>query len=141
MPLAAELAGKPLVDVANAVRTGPDGFATELLYPGSSLAERLQAKLPASPVVKTLNTLGPAELMARPERTGCRATAFLSGDDPDAKRLTGALLTDLGWPEGRIIDLGALSTAGFVESFILLVRPLVGAFGPVPFGLAIAVGA
>lgn len=37
------------VDVANAVELGPDGFATSLRYPGSSLAEELQRALPAEP--------------------------------------------------------------------------------------------
>jgi 8-hydroxy-5-deazaflavin:NADPH oxidoreductase len=43
------LAGKVLVDVANAVEQGPDGFASRLLY--RNLAEELQRMLPDSRVV------------------------------------------------------------------------------------------
>lgn len=48
---AAALAGKVLVDVANA-----NTPSFELVYPNASLGEKLQAALPETQVVKTLNT-------------------------------------------------------------------------------------
>jgi len=126
--------GAVLVDVANAVHTGPDGFATGLRHPGSSLAEELAAVLPGVRVVKTLNTMH-VRLMARPPAA---VTAFLSGDDAGAKDVTRVLLTDLGWPSSQVIDLGGLSTARWTEAFVLAVAPAVRVLGPVPFGLAIA---
>jgi 8-hydroxy-5-deazaflavin:NADPH oxidoreductase len=137
-PLAPQLAGKVLVDVANAVEQGPDGFAVALDHPGSSLAEELQRALPATRVVKTLNTLGPASAMVDPAALSTPPSAFLSGDDGAAKQVVAALLADLGWPPGWIIDLGGLPTARVTEAFVLLVGPLVRALGPVPFGLAVA---
>jgi 8-hydroxy-5-deazaflavin:NADPH oxidoreductase len=137
-PLAPLLAGSVLVDVANAVDHGSEGFALSLRYPGGSLAEELQRALPDSRVVKTLNTLGPAEAMAAPSGLGTPPAAFLSGDDDAAKRVVAALLGDLGWPAEWIIDLGGLATARVTEAFVLLVRPLVQALGPIPFGLAVA---
>ena len=137
-PLAGELSGKVVVDVANAVEQGPDGFAVSLTYAPGSLAEELQRALPASRVVKTLNTLGPAGAMAAPTALATPPTAFLSGSDPAAKDVVAALLADLGWPRDWIIDLGDLATARVTEAFVLLVRPLVRALGPVPFGLAVA---
>jgi predicted dinucleotide-binding enzyme len=137
-PLAPQLAGTVLVDVANAVELGPDGFATSLRYPGSSLAEELQRALPAARVVKTLNTLGPAEAMVAPGALATPPSAFLSGDDDAARALVAALLADLGWRADWIVDLGELATARVTEAFVLLVRPLVQALGPVPFGLAVA---
>jgi predicted dinucleotide-binding enzyme len=98
-PLAPALAGKVLIDIANAVETGPDGLATSLLYPGGSLAEELQRALPDTKVVKTLNTMGPASLMADPTSLLAPLTAFLSGDDTDAKTLVTGLLNQLGWPQ------------------------------------------
>ncbi|MEV4756107.1 NAD(P)-binding domain-containing protein [Micromonospora sp. NPDC049559] len=132
------LAGKVLVDVANAVEHGPDGFASALLYPGGSLAEAIQRELPDIRVVKTLNTMGPAELMAAPATASAPPSAFLSADDSRARAVARELLADLGWPAEWIVDLGGLATAWWPESFILMVRPLVAALGPVPFGLAIA---
>jgi 8-hydroxy-5-deazaflavin:NADPH oxidoreductase len=137
-PLAQRLAGTVLVDVANAVEHGPDGFAESLHYPESSLAEELQRSLPDTRVVKTLNTLGPAEAMITPGALATPPSAFLSGDDDGAKQVAAALLGDLGWRPEWIIDLGGLSTARVTEAFVLLVRPLVQALGPVPFGLAVA---
>lgn len=137
-PLAPQLAGTVLVDVANAVEFGADGFATALRYPGSSLAEELQRALPDTRVVKTLNTLGPAEAMVTPGALATPPSAFLSGDDDAARQVVAGLLGDLGWRRDWIIDLGGLTTARVTEAFVLLVRPLVQALGPVPFGLAVA---
>ncbi|MDG9675899.1 NAD(P)-binding domain-containing protein [Micromonospora sp. DH14] len=132
------LSGKVLVDIANAVEQGPDGFAKSLLYPTSSLAEQIQYTLPQTKVVKTLNTVGPAPLMANPTSLPMPLSAFLSGNDPEAKDVVADLLFDLGWPREWIIDLGDVVTARWPESFVLMVRHLVTALGPVPFGLAIA---
>jgi predicted dinucleotide-binding enzyme len=117
---------------------GPDGFAESLLHPGSSLAEELQRALPGTRVVKTLNTLGPAQAMVEPGALSTPPSAFLSGDDDAAKRVVTALLGDLGWRPEWVVDLGDLATARVTEAFVLLVRPLVRALGPVPFGLAVA---
>jgi hypothetical protein len=136
--LATQLTGSVLVDVANAVEPGPDGFATALRYPGSSLAEELQRSLPATRVVKTLNTIGPAEAMVTPDALATPPSAFLSGDDDAARALVAGLLGDIGWQPGWIVDLGGLATARVTEAFVLLVRPIVHALGPVPFGLAVA---
>jgi predicted dinucleotide-binding enzyme len=137
-PLAPQLAGSVLVDVANAVVQGPDGFAASLRYPGSSLAEELQRALPGTRVVKSLNTIGPAEAMVSPGALATPPSAFVSGDDDAARQIVANLLGDLGWPKEWIIDLGGLTTARVTEAFVLLVRPLVHALGPIPFGLAVA---
>lgn len=89
-------------------------------------------------MVKTLNTIGPASAMAAPGALATPPSAFLSGDDAAARRLVAALLADLGWRPEWVIDLGGLATARVTEAFVLLVRPLVQALGPVPFGLAVA---
>ncbi|MFY1687213.1 NADPH-dependent F420 reductase [Plantactinospora sp. WMMB782] len=132
------LAGAVLVDVANAVEPGPDGLAGALCYPDGSLAEEIQRALPETRVVKTLNTVGPAELMTAPTSLATPLSVFLSSDDRAAKAVTAGLLAELDWPAEWIVDLGALSTAWWPESFVLMVRPLVAALGPVPFGLAVA---
>ncbi|MEU0991030.1 NAD(P)-binding domain-containing protein [Streptomyces sp. NPDC005953] len=135
--LGGELAGKVLVDVANAVESGPSGFASAVRYPGGSLAEELQRALPGARVVKTLNTVH-VSLMSRPARASVPPSAFLSGDDTGAKQTVAELLGDLGWPPESIIDLGGVRTARGPESFVLMIGDLVRALGPVPFGMAIA---
>ncbi|WP_329144438.1 NAD(P)-binding domain-containing protein [Streptomyces niveus] len=135
--LAPHLAGKVLVDVANAVETDAQGFATAPLHPGGSLAEEIQRALPAVRVVKTLNTMH-ASVMAAPRTLATPPSAFLSGDDAGARRTVAALLTDLGWPPEWIVDLGDVRTARAPEAFLLLVGSLVRAWGPVPFAMSVA---
>jgi 8-hydroxy-5-deazaflavin:NADPH oxidoreductase len=81
------LAGKPLIDIALAVTS-----EMELAYPNSSLAEKSQAIFPEAKVVKTLSTV-PAALMTNAEALGGPSTAFLSGDDPEAKQTVGPATT------------------------------------------------
>lgn len=107
-------AGRVLIDVANAVT--PE-FA--LLYPGDSLGARLQAALPDTRVVKTLNTV-PAAVMTAPAALPGDSSVFLSGDDRGAKRLVGGLLTDLGWRHEVQVDLGGIETARATEHYLYL---------------------
>ncbi|MFJ4691481.1 NADPH-dependent F420 reductase [Streptomyces sp. NPDC088766] len=92
--LRAELAGKILVDVSNATRDA-DGLPGDLCCPGGSLAERLQAALPDTRVVKTLNTMV-FTVMTAPESPATPPTVFVSGDDAHAERAVTGLLGDLG---------------------------------------------
>lgn len=135
--LAAQLAGKILVDIANAAESDSAGFASAPLYPGSSLAEEIQRALPDVRVVKTLNTIHDS-VMADPSKLAIPPSAFVSGNDADAKKVVGGLLTELGWPPNWIIDLGDVRTARVPEAFVLMVGSLVRVLGPVPFGMAIA---
>jgi predicted dinucleotide-binding enzyme len=135
--LRSALEGKVLIDVANAVRVDSDGFATELLYPGGSLAEEIQLALPETDVVKALNTMH-VSLMTRSDLVPSSPAVFLSGNSAQAKRGTERLMKDLGWLPENIFDLGPIDTARWSEHFVLAIRPLINILGPVPFGLAIA---
>ena len=135
-PFADALAGKVLVDVANATTRGTDGAPGTLCYPGSSLAEELQAALPRTKVVKTLNTML-APVMTSPALVR-NASVFISGDDEQAKTEVRRLLIDLGWPEASIEDLGGAASARAIETFILLVPAIVRLHGMKPFAMAIA---
>lgn len=135
-PFADALAGKVLMDVANATSRGPDGRPGGLMYAGSSLAEELQAALPRSRLVKTLNTML-FPVMTNPELVA-GANAFLSGNDEEAKQQVRTLLTNLGWRPDAIQDLGGVETARAPEAFILLVPALLKAYGMKPFAMAIA---
>ncbi len=88
------MAGKTLLDATNA-RTGTG----DLVYPNSSLAEHLQAALPAVHVVKSLNTAA-IEVLADPSLVG-PATVFVSGDDEAPRpRLRGCSTTWAGRTRG-----------------------------------------
>jgi predicted dinucleotide-binding enzyme len=117
---AAAFAGKVLIDIANASTPSFD-----LVYPNSSLAEKLQAALPEARVVKTLNTAAMAVLTepaALPP-----SSVFLSGDDAGAKATVTALLKDFGWADGSIIDLGGITSARGPEHYFLMFAALMQA--------------
>jgi 8-hydroxy-5-deazaflavin:NADPH oxidoreductase len=132
-----ELSGKILVDVSNATRRGPNGLPGGLSYPDGSLAEHLQAALPSTRVVKTLNTML-FTVMANPYSLTVPPTAFLSGDDVGAKSAVRDLLQELGWPSAWIEDLGDVSTARGTEAIVLLVPHLIRSRGFTPFAFTIA---
>ncbi|MEU3501164.1 NAD(P)-binding domain-containing protein [Streptomyces hundungensis] len=132
-----ELAGKILVDVSNATSDGPDGLPADLLHPGSSLGEKLQQALPDTRVVKTLNTML-YTVMTAPAALTQPPTAFLSGQDEEAKRTVHRLLEDLGWQPEWIMDLGGIETARATEAAVLFVPHVIRSSGFTPFAVSIA---
>ncbi|MGW1518732.1 NADPH-dependent F420 reductase [Streptomyces sp. NPDC002287] len=132
-----ELRDTILVDVSNATVDGPDGLPADLVYPGSSLAEQLQEALPDTRVVKTLNTML-FPVMTAPGTLAQAPDAFLSGEDAQAKQTVRELLTDLGWREEWITDLGGIRTARATEAAILFVPHVIRTSGFAPFALSIA---
>ncbi|MDQ6669895.1 MAG: NAD(P)-binding domain-containing protein [Chloroflexota bacterium] len=135
--LRSELDGKILVDVANATTRGADGLPGGLCYPNGSLAEHLQRALPGTRLVKTLNTML-FTVMVDPRSLSTPPTAFLSGDDGDAKATVAGLLGDLGWPPEWIVDLGAIASARGTEAIMLLAPHVLRHYGFAPFAIAIA---
>ncbi|MEV6734119.1 MULTISPECIES: NAD(P)-binding domain-containing protein [unclassified Streptomyces] len=135
--LRTELAGKILIDVSNPAQDGADGLPGDLCYPGSSLAEKLQAALPDTRVVKTLNTML-FMVMTAPETLATPPTAYLSGDDERAKKTVTGLLGDLGWQPEWIEDLGGITTARATEAMILIVPHILRRHGFKPFAVSLA---
>jgi 8-hydroxy-5-deazaflavin:NADPH oxidoreductase len=125
------MAGKTLLDATNAVTATGD-----LVYPNSSLAQHLQAALPAVHVVKSLNTAA-IEVQADPSLVAA-ATVFLSGDDDAAKAQVKDLLHDLGWKDDGIIDLGGIQTARGPENYIVLFFDTIGVLKTPFFNIHIA---
>ncbi|MFJ6940591.1 NADPH-dependent F420 reductase [Streptomyces sp. NPDC101132] len=135
--LRTELAGKVLVDVSNATRDAADGLPGDLCHPGSSLAEKLQGALPDTRVVKTLNTML-FSVMTAPETLATPPTAFLSGNDEQAKKTVTGLLGDLGWPPAWIEDLGDITIARATEALVLVVPHILRRHGFAPFAVSLA---
>ncbi|NUP21754.1 MAG: NAD(P)-binding domain-containing protein [Streptomyces sp.] len=132
-----ELAGKILIDVSNATQDDADGLPGALRYPGGSLAEQLQAALPDTHVVKTLNTML-FTVMTAPGALNTPPTAYLSGDDEAAKRTVTGLLGELGWRPEWIEDLGDITTARATEAMILVVPHILRRNGLTPFAVSLA---
>ncbi|MER7728974.1 NAD(P)-binding domain-containing protein [Streptomyces sp. NPDC096323] len=132
-----ELRGKILIDVSNATTDGPDGLPADLLYPGSSLAEQLQEALPETHVIKSLNTML-FPVMTAPGRLTTPPTAYLSGNDEQAKKTVAGLLGDLGWDPAWMEDLGDIATARATEAMILVVPHIMRRNGFTPFAVSLA---
>lgn len=135
------LSGKVLVDLANALALGSDGFPTGLLYPESSLAEALQRALPGTKVIKTLSTIHDSA-MANPTAAQGPLSVFVSGDDGEAKESVKTLLADLGWPREWILDLGDIASARDPEAIVLwMAHSIMPALGAIPLGITFVRGA
>ena len=131
---AGDLAGKVLVDISNPLDFSAGFPPTLSVKDTDSLGEQVQRAFPDTRVVKTLNTLT-ADLMAHPDRLPEPTTVFVSGDDPDAKRLVTGLLTELGHRD--VLDLGGIETARGVEMWLPLWLRVVGALGTGQFNIKV----
>ncbi len=129
-----ELTGKVLLDVANPLDFSAGFPPTLFTEQTESLAERFQRVLPATAVVKSLNTLT-APLMLNPGALPAPSAVFLSGDDVVAKQLVRDLLTSFGWEQ--IIDLGGLATARGVEMLMPMWLTVMQAMGDAQFNWAV----
>ncbi|MER5994307.1 NADPH-dependent F420 reductase [Streptomyces viridosporus] len=124
------MAGTLLIDVG----VGLSDDFTQLSHPNSSLGEQIQQAFPLTPVVKTLCTMD-STVMVAPGRLGRPGTVFLSGDDAEAKRATGRLLTDLGWPPSSQLDIGGITTSRGQEHFAFLFMGIAGGLGTHVFNI------
>ena len=129
------LKGKIVIDVSNPLdfsRGMPPRLFTAA--DGDSLAERIQAELPDSKVVKTLNTIN-ASVMVDPARVHGESDVFLCGNDSAAKQRVASLLGDFGWK--NVVDLGGLASARGMEAYVLCWLHLWGAQKTADFNLQI----
>jgi 8-hydroxy-5-deazaflavin:NADPH oxidoreductase len=133
---AENLAGKVLIDVANALDSSGGMPPTLAVCNTDSLGEQIQRAFPASRVVKTLNTMN-HEVMVDPGRVPGDHVVFLSGDDDAAKGSAAALLAEFGWPEDRMVDLGDISTARGPEMYLPLWLRMLSALGTLQFNVAV----
>lgn len=132
---AENLAGKVLVDVSNALEFG-DGPPVVGVAPDDSLGERIQAAFPDAKVVKALNTMN-AAVMVAPGSLGESTSVFVCGDDDGAKAQVIELLETFGWLSGDIVDLGDISAARGAELYVALWVRLMGALGTPAFNIRV----
>jgi predicted dinucleotide-binding enzyme len=121
----ANLSGKVLVDLANALDFSKGMPPSLLVANTDSLAERIQRAFPDVKVVKSLNTMN-ALLMADPRQLADGDhSVFVCGDDDQAKAQVTQLLTEaFGWRD--VLDLGDLSAARATEMVLPIWLRLMG---------------
>jgi predicted dinucleotide-binding enzyme len=113
------LAGKVLVDVANALDFS-GGFPPRLsVCNDDSLAEQIQREFPDARVVKTLNTVN-ADVMVEPGIVPGDHTMPMAGNDDTAKAQVREILASFGWVGDRVLDLGGLDAARGMEMYLPL---------------------
>lgn len=129
----ANLAGKILVDVANPLDFSRGMPPTLSICNDDSLGEAIQRRFPAARVVKALNTMN-AALMIAPGRVPGPHNLFLCGNDPEARATVAGWLRDwLGWPPAAILDLGDITAARGTEMLLPLWLRLMFALGTPEF--------
>ncbi|CAN5135001.1 NAD(P)-binding domain-containing protein [soil metagenome] len=136
---AEQLAGKVLVDVANALDTSRGMPPTLTVCNDDSLGEQIQRAFPEVRVVKTLNTVT-AAVMVQPALVEGPHTVFFACDDAAAKAEVGLLLQELGWPAGSIMDLGDISAARGMEMYLALWLRLWGTTGSAVLNVEVRAG-
>jgi predicted dinucleotide-binding enzyme len=133
---AEKLAGKVLVDVANALDFSGGMPPTLGVCNTDSVGEQIQRTFPETRVVKALNTMN-AAVMIDPASVPGAHDVFVCGDDAEAKREVGELLQSFGWPADRIRDLGGIVAARGPEMYVMLWLALYGTFGNGAFNIAV----
>jgi len=131
---AENLAGKVLVDVANALDFSQGRPPLVGVSTGDSIGEQIQRGFPEAKVVKALNTVN-ANVMVDPSVVPGEHDIFLSGNDDDAKAQVAELLQSFGWPAERILDLGDITAARAQELYVALWVRLTGVAGGATFNI------
>jgi 8-hydroxy-5-deazaflavin:NADPH oxidoreductase len=111
------LAGKIIVDIANPLdfsKGMPPVLMPELCNT-TSLGEEIQKAFPQSYVVKTLNTMW-CGLMVNPAMIGGGDhNNFICGNNPEAKIEVRKLLSQFGWKDEKLLDLGDITSSRGTE--------------------------
>ena len=107
---ASNLRGKILIDLSNPLDFSKGMPPSLFVCNTDSLGEQIQAALPETRVVKTLNTVS-AGVMVDPLQLGEPTTIFVAGDDGDAKAwVTRHVLREwFGWE--HVVDLGDITAS------------------------------
>ena len=122
---AEQLAGKVLVDVANPLDMSKGMPPTLTVCNDDSLGESIQRAFPEVRVVKALNTVT-AAVMVAPQLVSGDHTIFICGNDDGAKAQARGLLEEFGWSAGSILDLGDIAAARGMEMYLAAVAAPVG---------------
>ena len=130
------LDGKTIIDLSNALdySHGMPPVLNAAYCNTYSLGEAIQALLPQSNVVKSLNIIT-ADGMVNPQKCGQDLTMFMSGNNAEAKAEVEELLIQFGWQD--IVDLGDITTARGTEMMLPVWLRLYGHLKTPYFGFKI----
>jgi predicted dinucleotide-binding enzyme len=132
---AANLDGKPLLDVSNPLDFSAGFPPTLFVKDTDSLAEQIQRAYPGARVVKSLNTVNAAVMVTPTDVAGGDHTIFVAGDDGGAKETVRGLLGELGWHD--VVDVGDLTGARGLEMLLPLWLRLMLTFGTPAFNFKV----
>ena len=115
---AANLAGKPVIDVTNPIADAPpvNGVLKYYTSLDESQMERLQREFAGARFVKAFNSVGNA-FMVDPQFKGGRPTMFICGNDEAAKQIVTGILDQFGW---EVADMGKAEGARAIEPLCIL---------------------
>ncbi|MFZ2339357.1 MAG: NAD(P)-binding domain-containing protein [Bacteroidales bacterium] len=136
---AKNLNGKILIDVVNPLdfsKGTPPSLLPELSNT-NSLGEEIQKIFPDVKVVKTLNTMWNGLMINPAMLNEGDHTAFICGNDAEAKATVREILKSFGWPEQNILDLGDISSARGTEMHLPLWLRIFRATGSGAFNIKI----
>lgn len=136
---AENLAGKVLVEVANALDFSQGSPPLVGVAEGGSLGERIQREFPETKVVKALNTVN-SNVMVDPNVVPGEHNLFMCGNDEAAKAQVSELLQSFGWPADHILDLGEITAARGQEAYVALWVQLMGVVGSPTFNIHVVAG-
>lgn len=135
----ANLAGKTLIDTGNFLDHSGGFPPHSAASQDNSLAAQIQARFPDAHVVKSLNTMTNS-VMINPASVPGDHVVFVSGNDSGAKDETMVLLSEFGWRDVQIIELGGIESAAAAEMMMPIWLQIViarGGFDAGPFNFAI----
>ncbi len=112
-----ELAGKVVIDVTNPLVFNEDDAPALSVGHIMSAGEIVQASLPDSHVIKTLNFVNYKNL-AFPKYDEGLPIMFVCGNNQSAKNTVRDLLADLGWED--MLDIGSIEKSRLLEPLCLL---------------------
>ena len=112
------LAGKTIIDTTNPIADTPpvNAILAFTTGPNESLAEKLQARVPGSYIVKAFNSVGSGQ-MVNPHYEQGKPTMFLCGDDAGAKEQVSEVIRQFGWEP---FDCGGVTAARAIEPLCML---------------------
>lgn len=132
---AGDLTGKVVLDVCNPL-DGSQGFPPTLSVSNTdSMAERLQRAFPEARVVKALNTVNAAVMVAPRSLADGDHTMFLAGGDEDARAVVRRLLEELGWTD--VVEFDTLEAARGMEMWLPLWIRLMMRLGHADFNIKV----
>lgn len=106
---AGDLAGKVVVDITNPMTAD---FSALSIGHTTSAAEEIQKVVPAAKVVKAFNTVFASVLQNGGKANGQSATAFVAGDDAEARKSVADLARSAGF---KAVEAGGLASARYLE--------------------------